>query len=58
MATAIFICPNTAKRVQGWFANDGSEDGGEVYQSVTCLACRQLHWVNPKSGKVLGGDDA
>jgi hypothetical protein len=58
MATAIFICPNTAQHVQGWFADDGSDGDGEVYESVTCLACRQLHLVNLKSGKVLGGDDA
>ena len=56
MATVVFLCPNTGSRMQGWFADDGSEDGIETYRSVTCLACRQAHLVNPKNGKVLGGE--
>jgi hypothetical protein len=56
MATRVFLCPNTGDRVQGWFAHDGSGDS-ETYQSVTCLACRQVHLVNPKTGKVLGADE-
>jgi hypothetical protein len=56
MATTLFHCPNTGVRVQGWFADDGSEDA-DTYLSVTCLACQQVHMVNPESGKVLGSDD-
>ena len=29
----------------------------EDYQTVTCLACQQVHLVNPTTGKVLGEDD-
>jgi hypothetical protein len=58
MAPFIFLCPNTRHRVQGWSADNGSESGGEVYESVTCLACGQPHMVNPKTGKVLGVDDS
>jgi hypothetical protein len=54
MAPVLFLCPNVGRHVQGWFADDGSENG-ETYQSVTCLACQRVHLVNPKSGKVLGG---
>ena len=25
--------------------------------AVTCLACRQVHMVNPKTGKKLGADE-
>jgi hypothetical protein len=57
MATFLFRCPNTGYRVQGWVADDGSEDTSETYQSVSCQACRQLHLVNPSTGKVLGGED-
>ena len=57
MATFLFRCPNTGAHVQGWFADDGSENNGETYQSVTCLACQRVHMVNPKSGKVLGDDE-
>jgi hypothetical protein len=54
MATRVFLCPNTGQRVQGWFAHNGSDS--ETYEAVTCLACRQVHMVNPKTGKVLGAD--
>jgi hypothetical protein len=57
MATVLFLCPNTGDRVQGWFADDGSGDGGETYEGVTCLACRQIHMINPRTGKVLGTDE-
>jgi hypothetical protein len=50
MATRVFLCP------QGWFADDGSGDS-ETYEAVTCLACKQVHMVNPKTGKVLGADE-
>jgi len=56
MATILFLCPNTGDRVQGWFADDGSGDS-ETYYAVTCLACRQVHMVNPRTGKVLGADE-
>jgi hypothetical protein len=57
MATVLFLCPSTGYRVQGWFADNGSEDSGEMYEVVTCLACRQIHMVNPRTGKVLGADE-
>jgi hypothetical protein len=57
MPTVLFRCPNVGVHVQGWLSDDGSEDGDETYQSVTCLACRRMHLVNPKSGKVLGGEE-
>jgi hypothetical protein len=40
-----------------WFADDGSENGGDTYEGVACLACRQVHMVNAKTGKVLGADE-
>ena len=58
MATRVFLCPHTGQRVQGWFADDGSEDAsGETYEGVSCLACNQLHMVNRRTGKVLGADE-
>jgi hypothetical protein len=57
MAACVFLCPHTGQRVQGWFADDASENGGETYEGVTCLACKQLHMVNPQTGKVLGADE-
>jgi hypothetical protein len=57
MAMIVFRCPSTGMNVQGWFADDGSESGGETYETVTCAACSRLHLVNPKTGKILGDDD-
>jgi hypothetical protein len=28
-----------------------------VYETVTCTACQQVHLVNPVNGNVLIGDD-
>jgi hypothetical protein len=56
MAPFLYRCPNTSQQVQGYFADDPIEDADE-YQSVTCLACRRTHFVNPSTGKVLGEDD-
>ena len=67
MAAVLFLCPSTGHRVQGWFgtghrvqgwfADNGSENRGETYEEVTCLACKQVHMVNPRTGKVLGTDE-
>jgi hypothetical protein len=56
MAALIYRCPTTGQKVQGWLANDESDDG-ESYETVTCAACRQVHLVNPKTGKTLGFDE-
>jgi hypothetical protein len=56
MAPFLFRCPNTGLHVQGWLADDGSE-GAETYETVSCLACRQVHLVNPSTGRVMGSDD-
>ena len=57
MATRVFFCPHTGQRVQGWFADDGSENGDDTYEGVACLACNQIHMVNPRTGNVLGADE-
>jgi hypothetical protein len=33
--------------VTAWLGN-----GDDAYEAVTCTACRQLHFINPKSGKL------
>jgi len=57
MAPFLYRCPNTGFRVQGWSANDSSQNGGDVYESVKCLACSRVHLINLKTGRTLGGDD-
>jgi len=56
MATFLFRCPNTRLRVQGW--SEESSENGDTYAPVRCVACSQMHYVNPATGRVLGsGDD-
>ena len=50
----MYRCPNTGQTVQGSTAEETPED---AYEAITCLACRQSHFVNPTLGKVLGEDD-
>jgi hypothetical protein len=57
MATFIYRCPTTGMNVQGWSVDDTSADEGEVYETVTCLACTRVHLINRSTGKVLGSDD-
>jgi hypothetical protein len=57
MATFIFRCPATGLNVQGHVADDKVSKDDNAFESVTCLACRQIHLVNPGTGKVLGIPD-
>jgi hypothetical protein len=56
MPPFLYRCPNTGFRVQGFVADDVSK-GPESYEAVTCIACQQVHLVNPTSGKVLGDEE-
>jgi len=56
VATFLYHCPNTGSKVQGFVATEVSDDPN-TYEPITCLACRQVHLVNPATGKVLGADD-
>lgn len=56
MTPFLFRCPNTSQTVQGFVAEEVFDDPN-TYESVTCLACRQVHLVNPPTGKVLGADE-
>jgi hypothetical protein len=60
MSAFVYCCPNSRKYVQGWTAEDPYESEAEVdaYEAVRCPACLRTHMVNPKTGKVLGADDA
>jgi hypothetical protein len=55
MPPFLYRCPNTGYRIQGFVAEEVSDD--QTYVSVTCIMCRQLHLVNPSTGKVVGEDD-
>ena len=56
MVTFVFRCPNSGVNVQGWLADDTSDEP-DTYDTIVCTACGQLHFVNPAKGKVLGEQD-
>jgi hypothetical protein len=56
MNAFIYRCPTTALNVQGWFADEVVDDE-TAYETVTCLACSQVHLVNRVTGRVLGNDE-
>jgi hypothetical protein len=47
--------PRTTLHVQRFVANEITEKTN-TYEPVTCIMCRQLHYVNPFTGKILGDD--
>jgi hypothetical protein len=48
-----YRCPTTGHRVQGFSADDVSEDT-HTYESVLCVMCGRFHFVNPATGVVMG----
>jgi hypothetical protein len=57
MASFIYRCPNLGLLVQGWAAQDVTDRETESFEAMHCTACAQLHFVNPKTGKVLSKGD-
>jgi hypothetical protein len=54
MAAIIYRCPNTGFRVQGYTVDETIAPDQDAYEPVTCLACKLVHLVNTKTGKLLG----
>ena len=48
-----FRCPNTGLDVQGFTAKEIV--AGDAFETVECLACKQIHIVNLKTGRVVRG---
>ena len=55
MATFFYRCPNTGYNVKGFIA-DRADDDDEAFEAVTCTVCQRVHFVNPKTGKVIGDE--
>ncbi len=56
MKSFVFRCPNTGLQVHGWDTARDTEDAREMFEAVECLACGQLHMINPSAGKTVGAD--
>jgi len=57
MPPFLYRCPNTGYRVQGFTAEDFPDESAATFVTVTCVVCKQVHLVNPVTGKVAGVDD-
>jgi hypothetical protein len=56
MAHLVFVCPTTSMKFQHWW--DENDDVREdEYEGIICPACTRLHFLNRKTGKLLGQDD-
>ena len=56
MTTFLYRCPTTGYQIQGYSPEQTSDDESS-YEAITCLICKQVHLVNPTTGKVLGEDN-
>jgi len=52
--TILFHCPQTGHRVQGLISTDTSRAEAGDYETVSCIACSGVHFINPLTGSVLG----
>ena len=50
----LFDCPQTGEKVQGLVAEKSNGIHDNQYEAVTCLACSGVHFVDSRSGEVLG----
>ncbi|UVO34696.1 hypothetical protein KUL72_24925 [Bradyrhizobium arachidis] len=53
MAHFLFTCPTTAFKVQQWLDEDDNAPR-DKYEAITCPACTKTHFINRKTGKLLG----
>jgi len=56
MANFVFRCTATGLNVQHQLDDDPDISENE-YEAITCLACTKLHFLNRKTGKILGQGD-
>jgi len=55
MPPLLYRCPRTGMHAQAWFEIDNDQDdAGLSVETVVCIACGQLHLVDPKTGRVIG----
>ena len=45
---------STSHKVQGLVPGNARSTDDTGYEPVTCTACTGMHFVNPRSGRVLG----
>jgi hypothetical protein len=54
MAQILFTCPTVSMKVQHWLDDDDVPES--EYEGITCPACARLHFINRRTGRLLGHD--
>jgi hypothetical protein len=54
MVAIVFTCPITEMKVQHWVDDDDEAMPDDAYEMIVCKACARLHFINSKSGRLLG----
>jgi len=52
MTSFTFQCPNSGLLVQSWA--EPPKTATDYYEAVQCTACQRVHFVSPRTGKVIG----
>lgn len=52
-----YRCPSTGHDVQGFTAEEISENDTDDYLTTLCIKCQQVHLVIPATGEVLEEKD-
>jgi hypothetical protein len=53
MGKFVFTCPVTKLNVQQWF-DDAEAAPKHEFVGIQCQACVKLHFINQRTGKLLG----
>lgn len=59
MPSFLYRCPKTGKDVEGFVPDEPSHDRrfDDDFEVIVCNECKGLHWVDTKTGKVLGAKE-
>jgi hypothetical protein len=53
MAAVLYRCPVTKTNVQSCIIHNPLKRDSDAYEAVACPSCSRVHYVSPKTGRVL-----
>ena len=56
MAAFVFTCPNTNMKIQHYLDDDDDDVPDNEYEVIKCAACTRMHFINRKTGDLLGAE--
>lgn len=54
MSALAFTCPVPKQHVRHWLDGAEKRESDDAYVTVPCQVCARLHFLSPKTGKLLG----